>query len=191
MTIRTYEDNSLKNAYEPAHWHWPEARPLAVMKQVVNWLEHGKEAAIALIVNIDGRSSRAIGTMMAISGGSARAGSISSGCFDAAVAAEAVAAIDERKGRLIRLGRGSEWIDIRLPCGSGLDLLIVPITNVSEIAAAIDELDARRSVTIELALDNPFRIVVDDTCLGWDARAFAIICCRRRMSLSSVTVARR
>jgi xanthine dehydrogenase accessory factor len=49
-------------------------------------------------------------------------GYLSGGCFEKAVAAEAVRTISEGKNRIVRYGKDSPYIDIKLPCGSGVDL---------------------------------------------------------------------
>src|SRR5690606_11914518 len=49
-------------------------------------------------------------------------GYLSGGCLEQAVALEAKAAIKAGANRLVRYGRGSPYFDVKLPCGSGLDL---------------------------------------------------------------------
>lgn len=74
------------------------------------------------IVGIDGGSPRPLGAQMAVAEDGGYAGYLSGGCFERAVVGEALRAMEEGKNRLVRYGRNSPYIDIRLPCGSGLDL---------------------------------------------------------------------
>jgi xanthine dehydrogenase accessory factor len=91
-----------------------------------------------------------VGTLMAVNANGDVAGSISGGCFDAAVIAEAKAALVKGKPSLLRLGAGSPWIDIKLPCGGGIELLIIPNPAADMIAAALDTLAARAPCQLEL-----------------------------------------
>jgi xanthine dehydrogenase accessory factor len=68
-------------------------------------------------------------------------GYLSGGCFESAVAAEAVALIKDRRNALIRYGKGSVFFDIKLPCGSGLDLYFdqcVPIDFLEQTRQLIN-----------------------------------------------------
>ena len=44
-------------------------------------------------------------------------GSLSGGCIENAVVAEACEALADGRGRIVRFGAGSPYLDIRLPCG--------------------------------------------------------------------------
>jgi xanthine dehydrogenase accessory factor len=49
-----------------------------------------------------------------------------------------------------RFGAGSELIDFRLPCGSGLDVLIDPAPDREACRSAVVELEARRPASLAL-----------------------------------------
>jgi xanthine dehydrogenase accessory factor len=51
-------------------------------------------------------------------------GHVSGGSVEAAIAAEVVPVIARQADEIIRFGKGSCFIDIRFPCGGGVDLLI-------------------------------------------------------------------
>jgi xanthine dehydrogenase accessory factor len=93
-----------------------------VIAPLVNWQLQGMRTAIVTLVAIEGSSPRPLGAQMAIVEDGSYAGYLSGGCFEKAVAAEAVRAISEGKNRIVRYGKESPYIDIKLPCGSGLDL---------------------------------------------------------------------
>ena len=82
-------------------------------------------------------------------------GSLSSGCIEEALALEARNAADEGRVRKVRYGRGSPWIDIRLPCGAGLDITLWPTAGepvLHEAAAAMAARQARALVLPEAGL---------------------------------------
>ncbi|MEM6354003.1 MAG: XdhC family protein, partial [Cyanobacteria bacterium P01_D01_bin.14] len=87
------------------------------------------DGTLAVLTNIEGSSYRQVGTLMAFGTNGIRVSSISSGCFDEALAAEAEAAFVEGTVRQVRYGHGSPFIDIQLPCGAGLDVTFIPQPN--------------------------------------------------------------
>lgn len=113
-------------------------------------IAQGEPTALVTITNVIGRSSRAPGTHMAVAAGGDFEGSISGGCVEAAVVGEAKRVIESGQAELLRLGTGSRFIDIRLPCGGGLDLLITPNPPMAELAKAVSDLRKRSSVHLLL-----------------------------------------
>jgi xanthine dehydrogenase accessory factor len=85
-------------------------------------LAAGRPAALVTIVGLDGPFSRPLGAQLAVAGDRSFAGSISGGCLEQALTEEAQTAIREGTNRVLRYGRGSPYLDVRLPCGGGIDL---------------------------------------------------------------------
>ncbi len=85
-------------------------------------LAAGRPAALVTIVALDGPFSRPLGAQLAVAGDRRFAGSISGGCLEQALTEEAQLAMKEDANRILRYGRGSPYIDVRLPCGGGIDL---------------------------------------------------------------------
>ncbi len=85
-------------------------------------LAAGRPAALVTIVGLDGPFSRPLGAQLAVAGDRSFAGSISGGCLEQALTEEAQTAIREGTNRTLRYGRGSPYLDVRLPCGGGIDL---------------------------------------------------------------------
>lgn len=109
-------------------------------------------AALCTIVGIDGSFSRRRGAQLAIGHDGGIVGSLADSCLEAELANQASMAWSEGKARLLRYGRGSPYIDIRLPCGGGLDVLIDPFPDQRSLQEAVDRIDARAIAGIELAL---------------------------------------
>jgi xanthine dehydrogenase accessory factor len=128
----------------------PGAPRHQTLEALLHWQQAGEPAALIVITAIEGRTSREVGTIMAITVDGKVSGSISGGCFDAAVIAEAQAALRDGKPRWLKLGAGSSWIDIQLPCGGGIELLIVP--NPDGLAKVVEAIARRTPNT--LALDK-------------------------------------
>lgn len=76
------------------------------------------------------------GTIMAVAEDGSFEGSLSGGCIENAVVAEARDVLASGAPRVVRFGKGSPYLDIRLPCGGGLDLYFCPLGAADDFAAA-------------------------------------------------------
>lgn len=102
---------------------------------------------LCTIVGIEGSFSRRLGAQLAVHPGGAITGSLADGCLEKQLASEIAAA----SGPVVkRFGAGSDLIDFRLPCGSGLDVLIDPEPDRAACRAAAERLDAREPATLAL-----------------------------------------
>ena len=106
---------------------------------------------LCTIVAIEGSFSRRLGAQLAVHPDGAITGSLADGCLERQLASEIAAAT----GPVVkRFGAGSELIDFRLPCGSGLDVLIDPAPDREACGAAVERLDARREAALALPSDQ-------------------------------------
>ncbi|CAN5135271.1 XdhC family protein [soil metagenome] len=109
------------------------------------------DMALCTLVGIEGSFSRRMGAQIAVAPDGGTIGSLSDGCLERQLAADA-AATDVPMLR--RYGRGSPLVDFRLPCGGGLDILIDPRPDRAVLAAAAGNLSARRETTLPLPLPS-------------------------------------
>ena len=117
-------------------------RPL---ERLIASAQRGEACALVTLVGINGAAPRRVGAQMAVAESGEVAGSFSGGCLDAAVIEEAQRALAEGVSRRIRYGADSPYVDIVLPCGSGLDLQFdgaLPTATVDAIAHAIAHREA-------------------------------------------------
>lgn len=110
-------------------------------------------AVLAVITGVVGPSYRPIGAMLATFADGRMAGTLSSGCVEADIALRSAMALEGGPVNL-RYGQGSPYFDIQLPCGGGLDILLVPNPNRDVIRASLARHDARKPVTLEFARDG-------------------------------------
>lgn len=102
--------------------------------------------AIATLVAVDGSAPRDVGAQMLVTDADYW-GFLSGGCIEADVARHARKALAEGRARLLRYGEGSPWIDIKLACGSGITVLVEPVTaDEPAVAALLDGWRARYPV---------------------------------------------
>lgn len=111
-------------------------------------LAAGRPVALITIVGLDGPFSRPLGAQLAVAGDKRFAGSISGGCLEQALTEEAQLAMKAGENRVVRYGRGSPYLDVRLPCGGGIDLHIDVGVTLDLLQAAIALGRERRSFAL-------------------------------------------
>jgi len=99
---------------------------------------------LAVITGVDGPSYRPLGAYMAILNGQDRVGTLSSGCIEQDLVLHARAALASGKPATVLYGRGSPFIDIQLPCGGGLEILLVPSPDRAVLSRLADRQRGRR-----------------------------------------------
>src|SRR5262245_44914002 len=89
---------------------------------------------------------------MAVAEDGAYAGYLSGGCLEQAVALEGQAVIRAGLNKLVRYGKGSPYFDIKLPCGSGLDLYFDQGISVEQVRQMTALRAARRVFALDTSL---------------------------------------
>jgi len=110
----------------------------------------GVGGVLITLTGMEGASSRGIGTQMAVLADGRHAGSLSGGCIEAAVITEAQAALAEGLGRTVRYGLGSPYLDIRLPCGGGIDLMFTPSPDPAVLTEILARLERREAAALRI-----------------------------------------
>jgi xanthine dehydrogenase accessory factor len=111
-------------------------------------LDEGYRTALVTLVEIHGGAARAIGAQMAVREDGLYCGFVSGGCTEAAVAADAMIALRKGLDRNLRLGEGSPFFDIVLPCGGGITLAIHVLRDASVLRWALASLQGRMSIRL-------------------------------------------
>ena len=102
---------------------------------------------LCTVVGIEGSFSRRLGAQLSVHPDGTITGNLADGCLEKQLASEVAAAT----GPVVkRFGAGSELIDFRLPCGSGLDVLIDPAPDHVACLAAVALLDVREETVLQL-----------------------------------------
>lgn len=112
--------------------------------------EAGLDCALITLTAVTGASTRNPGAHMAVAADSSAVGSFSGGCIETAVIAEAVDCISANAPREVRFGAGSPYLDIRLPCGGGIDLLFSPLPDAKTAERLFHAVSNRQPFTISL-----------------------------------------
>lgn len=148
--------------------------PADILRFALDRSREGVRTILVTLTAIEGSSPRAVGAQMAVADDGRYVGSFSGGCIEAAVVAEAMAALSDGRARLVRFGAGSPYLDIRLPCGGGIDLLFNPSPDPQVIAEALTRHDRREPAVLRLADDGVFAECATDRgeLPGWRDGSF-------------------
>jgi len=150
--------------------------PADILRFVLARTAEGAGTILVTLTAIEGSSPRAIGAQMAVAEDGRYAGSFSGGCIEAAVVAEAIGTLSDGRAKLVRFGAGSPYLDIRLPCGGGIDLLFNPHPDPDAIGQALAQHDRRQIAALRLADDgvNVGTITDAHARAGWEDGSFRL-----------------
>ncbi len=118
------------------------------------WRRQGLRTALVTLVGVEGGAPRQPGAQMAVTDDGGYVGYLSGGCLEQAVALEAKDAIARGQNRLVRYGKGSPYFDIRLPCGSGLDLYFDQSIDNAELEMMLALREGRKPFALRTSLDR-------------------------------------
>ncbi|MCB2129157.1 MAG: XdhC family protein [Rhodobacteraceae bacterium] len=100
----------------------------------LGWHREGRGAALATVIETWGSAPRRVGSQLAISGAGDMAGSVSGGCVEGAVVAEAAEALADGRARVLTYGvSDDDAFSVGLACGGTIRVLVEPV------GAALDE----------------------------------------------------
>lgn len=122
-----------------------------VLPQWLAWRREGKACALLTLVRATGGSPRPVGSQMVVCETGESRGYLSGGCIERALVLDALTAIEAGRDHVERYGEGSRFADLRLPCGSGIDIHFDVTRPVAEIARVVSTVQRRQSATLVLA----------------------------------------
>lgn len=122
--------------------------PRDILRFAVNAYREGR-VALAILVDIRGGAARALGSQVVVAADGRFSGYVSGGCVEAAVAAEALLAMETRSDRMVSFGDGSPFLDIVLPCGGGITVAIHVLRSVDIIEYVLQSLAQRKSAGLK------------------------------------------
>ncbi|MDA2954618.1 MAG: XdhC family protein [Actinomycetota bacterium] len=101
-----------------------------ILADIDHWRSQNKRIAVARVVDIEGSGPRDPGAAMAVNQDGEVSGSVSGGCVEGAVVAEALEILASKSpGRLVKFGYSDdEAFAVGLTCGGTVHLFIQPLT---------------------------------------------------------------
>ncbi len=116
----------------------------------LDWARAGKGVALATVVETWGSAPRPKGSQLAISAEAEMIGSVSGGCVEGAVVAEALEALEDGRPRILTYGvSDEEAFAVGLACGGTIRVLVEPVgvgdgPSLDLLAALVAARAARR-----------------------------------------------
>jgi xanthine/CO dehydrogenase XdhC/CoxF family maturation factor len=101
------------------------ARDEDILKTAEEWRKSGRDVAVATVVETWGSAPRPVGSNLVIDNEGNFLGSVSGGCVEGAVVAEAMDVIDSGKPKLLEFGVADEtaW-KVGLSCGGTIRVYV-------------------------------------------------------------------
>jgi xanthine dehydrogenase accessory factor len=101
-----------------------------LLNDIDRWKSEGKRIALARVVDIEGSGPRDPGAAMAVNQDGEVVGSVSCGCVEGAVVAEALGMLNgDNQPRLVTFGYSDdEAFAVGLTCGGIIHLFLQPLT---------------------------------------------------------------
>ena len=99
-----------------------------ILETSLGWIKDGKGAALATVIETWGSAPRPTGSQLAISSEAEMVGSVSGGCVEGAVVAEALEAVEDGECRVLTYGvSDDEAFAVGLACGGTIRVLVEPL----------------------------------------------------------------
>jgi xanthine dehydrogenase accessory factor len=99
-----------------------------ILDDVERWRADGRRVVVARVVDIEGSGPRLPGAAMAVCEDGEVAGSVSGGCVEGAVVAEALELLEHPARRMVSFGYSDdEAVAVGLTCGGTIHLFLEPL----------------------------------------------------------------
>lgn len=136
-----------------------------IPEKALEWHQAGQGVALATVVQTWGSAPRRVGSMLAISDQAEIQGSVSGGCVEGAVVAEAMEAIEDGKPRMLEYGvSDGDAFAVGLACGGTIRIWLDPVCGggmpVGDLERIVSERQARVAVGYRVETDTNTRAVV-------------------------------
>ncbi len=125
-----------------------------VIPQLLSWQQQGLQTTLITLVDREGSSPRPIGAQMAINEIGESVGHIATDCLHDALILEAQSVMSSNQNKLIRYGKGSPYIDLKLPCGSGLDLYFDQSIKLNQLETMMELSSKRKAYTLSINMSE-------------------------------------
>ncbi|PQO24511.1 XdhC/CoxI family protein [Rhodobacteraceae bacterium WD3A24] len=137
-----------------------------IPETALEWHHGGRRAALATVLETWGSAPRPVGSQLAVSGEGEIAGSVSGGCVEGAVVAEALDAFEDGHPRILTYGvSDDDAFAVGLACGGTIRVLVEPVgappgLPEQTLAELTQARAARRAVALMVNLEDWSRRLV-------------------------------
>lgn len=122
-----------------------------ILQPVQEWFDKGKKVALATVVHTYGSAPRQFGSKMAVNQDGLMTGSVSGGCVEGAVVAEALDVLKTRMPKLIHYGVTDDLaMSVGLACGGSIDVWVEELSEESFVQYKKDLDEDNLAVVVRL-----------------------------------------
>ncbi len=164
-----------------------------VLAKALDWIDQGRQVALATVVQTWGSAPQPVGSQLVIDGEGNFLGSVSGGCVEAEVIAQAAEVLASGLPRTLEFGVEDEtaW-KVGLACGGSIRIFVESLTRDRDDAAGllrglVGDLEARRPAALVTDLVTGARRIVHGAEAGKDAIGPALDDAFRRDKSLAVT----
>ncbi len=123
-----------------------------IPEAALDWHRAGRGAALATVMRTWGSAPRQAGAQLAVAGDGVMMGSVSGGCVEGAVVAEALDALADGAPRVMRYGvSDDDAFAVGLACGGTIEVLLEPVAETALPEALLAGIVAARTERRALA----------------------------------------
>jgi len=119
-----------------------------IIDAAVRIIQGGGQFALITSLAIEGGAAREVGSLAIVEPYGKMTGYLSNGCIDRDIQHRALLALGSNRMEIVRYGEGSRFVDLKLPCGGALEVLIDPNPSREMLLKAKRDFDARRLATL-------------------------------------------
>ena len=158
-----------------------------IPETALDWHRAGRAVALATVIETWGSAPRPRGSQLAIGAEAEMAGSVSGGCVEGAVVAEALDALEDGRPRLLDFGvTDDEAFAVGLACGGRIRVIVEPVARgdglpLPRLEALVEARAARRPAALSVRPSDWAR-----RFLTADDAGFAALAARFRADTSGV-----
>lgn len=127
------------------------SHPFALLRFARDAVGGGQPVALVFVTQTRGGSVRLPGLRMVVDAAGRWAGNVSNGCLESDVARRALSAIATGRAATASYGGPQDPIDLRLPCGGMVELLIVPQADGALLDTLVAAAEQRQPVCLDVS----------------------------------------
>lgn len=110
--------------------------------------------ALITSIAIEGGAARDVGSLAMVDARGEMTGYLSNGCIDRDIRLRALDALETGKRQVVRYGEGSRFMDLKLPCGGALTIVIDPNPDGAALTQAAASLADRKPAQLTFSADG-------------------------------------
>ncbi|MEL6573009.1 MAG: XdhC family protein [Pseudomonadota bacterium] len=110
--------------------------------------------ALITSIGISGGSARPLGSLAMVGADGRMVGYLSNGCIDRDIQLRGQMAIETGRREVLHYGQGSPYLDLKLPCGGALKVLVDPMPDHSALLDAHTALQSRQIAELDFTIPN-------------------------------------